>query len=112
MGSSELANEIEAPYILVCGQHACKTCMNRSCLHEHAMNTVIQIRNVPAVLHRRLKARAAIEGLSMSRYIMREMEKVLDRPSRRELLEAIRAQPEAVLNPSPAEILRAERGSR
>ena len=76
------------------------------------MNTVIQIRNVPAVLHRRLKARAAIEGLSMSRYIMREMEKVLDRPSRRELLEAIRAQPEAVLNPSPAAILRAERESR
>ena len=48
------------------------------------MQTMIQIRNVPETLHRRLKARAAIEGLSMSRYILREMEKALERPSRRE----------------------------
>lgn len=76
------------------------------------MHTMIQVRNVPESLHRRLKARAAIEGLSMSRYILREMEKALERPSRRELLEAIRSQPELELNPSPAEILRQERESR
>jgi plasmid stability protein len=28
--------------------------------------TMVQIRNVPAEFHRRLKARAAIEGMSMS----------------------------------------------
>ena len=76
------------------------------------MHTMIQIRNVPEALHRRLKARAAIEGLSMSRYILREMEKALQRPSRTELLEAIRSQPEPDLNPPPAEILRQERESR
>ena len=76
------------------------------------MQTMIQIRNVPVALHRRLKVRAATEGLSMSRYILREMEKALERPSRRELLEAIRSQPEVVLDPSPAEILREERESR
>ena len=76
------------------------------------MQTMIQIRNVPAALHRRLKARAAIEGMSMSRYILREMEKALERPSRRELLEAIRSQPELELNLSPAEVLRQERESR
>lgn len=76
------------------------------------MHTMIQIRNVPESLHRRLKARAAMEGLSMSRYIMREVEKALERPSRQELLDAIRSQPEVVLNPSPAEILREERESR
>ena len=75
------------------------------------MQTMIQIRNVPEALHRRLKARAAIEGLSMSRYILREMEKALERPSRRDLLEAIRSQPALELNPSPAEILRQERES-
>ena len=48
----------------------------------------------------------------MSRYILREMEKALARPSRRELLEAIRSQPELDLNPSPAEILRSERDMR
>ena len=76
------------------------------------MQTMIQIRNVPEALHRRLKARAAIEGMSMSRYILREMEKALERPSRRELLEAICSQPELELNPSPAEVLRQERESR
>ena len=73
---------------------------------------MVQIRNVPEALHRRLKARAATEGLSMSRYILREMERALERPSRRELLEAIRSQPELELSPSPAEVLRQERESR
>lgn len=76
------------------------------------MTTMIQIRNVPESLHRRLKSRAAIEGLSMSRYILREMEKTLARPSRQELLEAIRSQPELELDPSPAEVLRHERDKR
>jgi plasmid stability protein len=33
--------------------------------------TTVQVRNVPVELHRRLKARAAIEGMSMSDYVMR-----------------------------------------
>ena len=76
------------------------------------MQTMIQIRNVPVAFHRRLKARAALEGLSMSRYILREMEKAIERPSRRELLDAIRSQPDVILDTSPAEILREERESR
>lgn len=76
------------------------------------MQTMIQIRNVPETLHRRLKARAALEGISMSRYVLREIEKALERPSRRELLEAIRLQPEVELEPSPADVLREERDSR
>ena len=76
------------------------------------MQTMIQIRNVPETLHRRLKARAAIEGISMSRYVLREIEKALERPSRRELLEAIRSQPEVALEPPPADVLRQERDSR
>ena len=76
------------------------------------MHAMIQIRNVPEPLHRRLKARAATEGLSMSRYILRELERALERPSRRELLELIASQPELVLDPSPAEILREDRESR
>ena len=47
----------------------------------------------------------------MSRYILREMERALERPSRQELIEAIRSQPEVALDPSPAEILRSERRS-
>ena len=73
---------------------------------------MIQIRNVPPLLHKRLKARAAMEGVSMSRYVLREIERALERPTRRELLEAIRSQPEMVLDPSPAEIIREERDRR
>ena len=76
------------------------------------MNKTIRIRNVPEALHRRLKARAAMEGVSMSRYVLREIERSLERPTRRELLEAIASQPDRVLNPSPAEILREERDRR
>lgn len=73
---------------------------------------MIQIRNVPASLHRRLKARAAIEGVSMSQYVLRATERALARPSRQELLEAIRSQPEVVLEPAPADVLRRERSLR
>ena len=76
------------------------------------MTATIRIRNVPEALHRKLKARAAMEGVSMSRYILREIERSLERPTRRELLEAIASQPDRVLNPSPAEILREERDRR
>ncbi len=73
---------------------------------------MLQIRNVPDALHRRLKARAAMEGVSMSLYVLREVERALARPSRRELLQAIREQPEVALDRSPADVLREERGLR
>ena len=74
--------------------------------------TMVQIRNVPTELHRRLKARAAIEGLSMSDFVMRELRKALDRPTRQEILERLRARPVRRLRPSAAEVIRAERDAR
>ena len=44
--------------------------------------TTVQIRSVPVELHRRLKARAAVEGMTMSDFIRRELAKVLERPPR------------------------------
>ena len=73
------------------------------------MSKMIQIRNVPAALHRRLRIRAATEGVSMSHFVLREIERALERPSRQELLEAIRSQPQIELNPSPADLLREAR---
>jgi plasmid stability protein len=73
---------------------------------------MVQIRNVPPELHRRLKARAAIEGLSMSDYVLREIRKALDRPTRQEVLERLRAQPPRRLRRSAADLIRAERDSR
>jgi plasmid stability protein len=74
--------------------------------------TMVQIRNVPPELHRRLKARAAIEGLSMSDYVLREIRKALDQPTRQEVLERLRARPARQLRRSAAEVIRAERDSR
>ena len=76
------------------------------------MSTVIQIRNVPEPTHRRLKARAAMEGVSMSQYVLAAVERALERPSRQELLAAIRRQSEVTLDPSPADLLGAERAAR
>lgn len=74
--------------------------------------TMVQIRNVPAEFHRRLKARAAMEGMSMSDYILREMGKALDRPTRVEVLERLRARPVRKTKESAADVLRLERDSR
>ena len=74
--------------------------------------TMVQIRSVPGEFHRRLKARAAMEGLSMSDYILREVGKALDRPTRDEVLERLRARPVRRLKRSAADVVRAERDAR
>jgi len=51
------------------------------------MSKMIQIRNVPDDLHRDLKKRAALAGMSMSDYIKRE----LDRKSRKSTIREIGA---------------------
>lgn len=76
------------------------------------MSSMVQIRNVPSELHRRLKARAAIEGLSMSDFVLREVRKALDRPTRQEVLERLQARPLRRLRRSAADVLRAERDAR
>lgn len=73
---------------------------------------MVQIRNVPPDFHRRLKARAALEGMSMSDYILREVGKSLERPTRQDVLERIRARPVPQLSSSAAEAVRAERATR
>ena len=74
--------------------------------------TMLQIRNLTDDFHRRLKARAAIEGLSMSEFVLREVRKALDRPTRQEMLERLRAQPMRRVRLSAAEMVRAERDGR
>ncbi|MFT3800082.1 MAG: hypothetical protein QM766_02600 [Burkholderiaceae bacterium] len=73
---------------------------------------MIQIRNVPADFHRRLKARAAIEGMSMSDYVLRELGKALSQPTRDEVLARLQAQPVRRLSRSAADVLRVERDGR
>lgn len=83
--------------------------MCTTCFHTLRMTTMIQIRNVPDALHRRLKARAALAGRSLSDYLLSEIRDVAEKPTIEEL--RARLQRRAGLTPSitPAEAVRAER---
>ena len=73
------------------------------------MTTMIQIRNVPDALHRRLKSRAALAGKSLSDYLLDEIRSVAERPTLDEL--RARLDRRTPVNPSetPAQAVRAER---
>lgn len=74
--------------------------------------TMIQIRNVPEDLHRRLKARAAMAGLSLSDLLLQEIKAVADRPTLEEMRARLASRRSPALDVSPAEAVRAERDSR
>jgi plasmid stability protein len=73
---------------------------------------MIQLRNVPDALHRRLKARAALEGKSLSDYLLHQVQAVADRPTVEELRERLLARDRPKLSISPTEVLRSERDAR
>jgi hypothetical protein len=73
------------------------------------MSTMIQIRNVPAALHRRLKSRAALAGMSLSDYLLGEIREVAERPTLEELRARLERRPAVALSIDPAEAVRAER---
>lgn len=86
--------------------------MRRACNHALHMPKMIQVRNVPDPLHRKLKVRAAEQGVSLSDYILAELRRVAERISPLELAERARTIVREDLRPSPAELLRAERDGR
>ena len=76
------------------------------------MSKMVQIRNVPDDVHRILKVRAAQTGLSLSDYLLKEIEKVAERPSLEEVLASIKAAGSVRLEEDSATAVRAERDSR
>lgn len=70
---------------------------------------MIQIRNVPDDLHRRLKVRAAREGTTLSDYLLREVGEIADRPTMAELVDRLRAQEPVELDLPAAELVRSGR---
>jgi plasmid stability protein len=73
------------------------------------MATMVQIRNVPDAVHRRLKSRAALAGMSLSEYLLRELRQVAERPTLDELRTRLHSRAETVPSVAPAEAVRAER---
>ena len=76
------------------------------------MTAMIQIRNVPDALHRRLKSRAALAGMSLSDYLLREIRSVAERPSLDELRARLASRPAFTPSVPPAQMVRKERDSR
>jgi plasmid stability protein len=75
------------------------------------MSKMIQVRNVPDWLHRKLKARAAVAGQSLSDYLLAELRRVAERPTREELLTRLHARSRVTLKSAVATIIREERES-
>lgn len=51
---------------------------------------LIQVRHVPEEVHRSLKSRAALRGVSLSDYVLAELERVVRLPAPEELERRIR----------------------
>jgi antitoxin FitA len=75
------------------------------------MSKMVQIRNVPEALHRKLKARAASSGQTLSDYLLGEIGRLAARPTREEMLARIHGRSRVTLKTPAAAVIREERDS-
>lgn len=73
---------------------------------------MIQIRNVPDEVHRRLKVLAAAEGITLSDLLAREAQRLVQRPSLDELRKRILAREPVKMRVSSARLIRNAREGR
>jgi plasmid stability protein len=76
------------------------------------MSKMIQMRNVPDELHRTLKARAALEGRSLSDYLVAAISVLAERPSPAELRRRLAGRARVRPSRAPADLVREERDAR
>ena len=73
------------------------------------MAKMIQIRNVPDDLHRTLKVRAAKMGMTLSDYLLSEIEQVAEKPTLQEWLEMVKHHERVELDEPPEVTIRRTR---
>ncbi len=83
--------------------------MCNTCSHALHMGRMIQIRNVPETLHRQLKSRAAMAGMSLSDYLLGEVRQIAERPTLQELRTRLHSRPATNPEMTPVDAIRAER---
>lgn len=76
------------------------------------MARMIQIRHVPDTLHRRLRTRAAMAGMTLSDYLKLELERAAAQLTPAELRARLATLSQTELKEKPADALRAERDAR
>jgi plasmid stability protein len=76
------------------------------------MSKMIQLRNVPDALHRTLKARAALAGMSLSDYLLAEIKEIAERPTLTELRDRLHRRKPVSAPIVTAVLVREEREAR
>ena len=76
------------------------------------MSKMIQIRHVPDTLHRKIRTRAAMAGISLSDYLRSELEQIAERITYAELRERLATLEPTRVRESPAQAVRRERDNR
>ena len=71
---------------------------------------MIQLRNVSPELHRKLKSRAALSGMSLSDYLLEIIRRDAERPTVEELVARLRSREPIESDLSAADIIREQRG--
>jgi antitoxin FitA len=82
-----------------------------TCAHADRMSRMVQIRNVPDALHRKLKVRATQAGQTLSDYLLAELERLASRPTREEMLARVHSRTRVTLKTPAARVIREERDS-
>jgi len=86
--------------------------MRNACDHLLRMSSMIQIRNVPDELRRKMKARAALEGKSLSEYPLAELQRIAELPTPEEWRARLTTREPVSPTLDAAGAVRAERNSR
>jgi hypothetical protein len=76
------------------------------------MAMTILLHHIPEALHRELEARAALAGLSLSDFLVRELRKLAEQPMPEEMLQRLSQREPYTAKLSPTAVLREERDSR
>ena len=76
------------------------------------MSKMIQLRNVPDALHRNLKSRAALAGMSLSDYLLGEIREIAERPTLAELRDRLHRRKPVAMELDTARLVREEREAR
>ena len=85
--------------------------MRITCEHASGVSKMVQIRNVPDALHRKLKARATDSGQTLSDYLTAELERLAARATRDEMRARLHGRQRVVLKTPAAVVIRDHRES-
>jgi hypothetical protein len=76
------------------------------------MIRMIRIRNVAETLHRTLKAKAATSDISLSDYLLGELQEIAERPTMAEFRDRLHTHAELTVLFDTADLVREERAAR